>query len=457
MKRREEKSRAEKPADKASVKAAAKAKKEYERRIASQRREEAKKARLVREREHARLAAARRERRRKVYTVVRKKLSNSPSGFCYRNYGFFPRVKLICRGDGTSAMYKLSSVGIKVSDFSREGGFFSFKIRKKDMRKAVAILDEMCYNYQIGESYGFGRTLAFCAARAGLFVGGALAVLVANILYGYVWRVEISGNSLVSRAAIESALESGGFAAGMRKRDCNASAVAAAVNSLDGVADAASEIVGTTLYVYVLEAKEHESHGAFAGFVSEYDAVVTRVVLRSGTALVSRGDVVKRGDMLASGEVYSSTGELLFVSDCDAEIYGKVSLSFGADVGTTAIEYRRTGKSERRTVFDFFGFSLGKSASSFASYEYVSHRSAYDTLLPLYVTSYEYFETEPYEVERDIEGSVREFAEAKAEELRISGDFSFEHTVKPLGAGLYRINVFLTGEALISRGIDGSA
>ncbi len=415
-----------------------------------------KKARDELLRERARLAEIRRAKRRAFYAVVISKLRNRSSGFGYRNYGILPRVELIVGGDCTSVMTRLSASGINAADVVRVDGKTAFKIRKKDLRKAVAILDEMCYNYRIGESYGAVKALAFCAARAGLFAGAAIAVCLTNIAYGYVWRVEISGNVKLSDAAIESVLKGAGVSAGRKKSALDAATVSAAVGTMDGVVDAAAEIVGTTLYVYVLEAEDYTVHGTYGAYDSAYDATVTRIVLRSGSATVARGDVVKRGDRLASGEVYSTTGELLYVTECDAEIYGNVSLTFSADVGTAAIEYERTGREKTTTVVELFGIKLGKSVSPFDEYECESVTTAYDTLLPLYVTTTVYRETAAVEVERDVNAVAEAYAAEKIDELRFVGDFNSDYTVKPLGAGLYRVNVFLSGEALISRGVEKS-
>lgn len=404
-------------------------------------------------RERMRLAEIRRAKRRAVYTAILSKLRNRPSGFGYRNHGILPRVELSVDGDCTSLVTKLAAAGVCAADITRTGGKTAFKIRKKDLRKAVAILDEMCYNYRIGDSYGAGKTLAFCAARAGLFVGAALAVCLMHIAYGYVWRVDISGNDKLSDAAIESVLKGAGISSGLKKSKLDASAISAAVGTMDGIVDVASEIVGTTLHVYVLEAEDYTVHGKYGAYSSAYDATVTRIVLRSGTAAVARGDIVKCGDTLASGEVYSTAGELLYVADCDAEIYGNVALTFAADVGTSAVRYERTGNEKKSTVVELFGIKLGKSVSPFDEYECETTVSSYDLLLPLYVTTTVYREIKAVEVERDIDEAAKAFAAEKIDELRFTGDFSYDYTVKPLAAGLYRVNVFLSGETLISRGV----
>lgn len=412
---------------------------------------EAERAKLKKAREE--LAAARLKKRKAVYAVIKSKLKNLPDGFNYRNYGILPRTELAVSGDKTSVAARLSAAGITVSDLRAVGGKTRFKIRKKDMPKAIAILDEMCYNYDAGEKYGMGRRMAFWLSRAGLLLGAVASVAGLYISYGYVWRIEIDGNEKLSAAAIESALNSVGVRVGRKKSDI-APIAPSALDGLEGVADASCEISGTTLYVRVLEAKDYVAHGRNGAYVSDYDATVTRIIMRSGTATVARGDIVKRGDMLANGDVYSTSGELLYTADCDAEIYGKVSVTFSADVSRAAVEYRRTGKSSKKTVFGLFGHSIGKVKSPYASYETVAHTANYDVLIPLYVTTYTFYETAPVEVERDIDEVACDYAAAKIEEMNFVGDFEYSYNVTQSVAGLYSVHVFLSGEALISRGVE---
>lgn len=437
--------------------AQAKAQRELERQrhknaVAAMKKErEAERAKLKKAREE--LAAARLKKRKAVYAVIKSKLKNLPDGFNYRNYGILPRTELTVGGDKTSVASRLSAAGITVSDLRADGGKTRFKIRKKDMPKAIAILDEMCYNYDAGEKYGMGRRVAFWLSRAGLLLGAVASVAGLYISYGYVWRIEIDGNEKLSAAAIESALNSVGVRVGRRKSDI-APIAPSALDGLEGVADASCEISGTTLYVRVLEAKDYIAHGKNGAYVSDYDATVTRIIMRSGTATVARGDIVKRGDMLANGDVFSTSGELLYTADCDAEIYGKVSVTFSADVSRAAVEYRRTGKSSKKTVFGLFGHSIGKVKSPYASYETVAHTANYDVLIPLYVTTYTFYETAPVEAERDIDEVARDYATAKIEEMNFAGDFEYSYNVTQSVAGLYSVHVFLSGEALISRGVE---
>ncbi len=392
--------------------------------------------------------------RQKVYRKIKSRLKNKASGFDYENYGVLPRKELIVRGDAASVCAKFSSVGIDVRDMKRDGAFLRFKIRRKDLPKAIAILNEMCYTFKIGGTYGVRRLCSFWAVRFGIALGAVAASVAMNISYSYIWRIRITGTDALPKAAVESALYDAGFRTGRKKSAFNASDVAAAVNAVDGVSDCGVEISGTTLYVYVLESKDFTVRGSYAAYEAAYDATVTRIVVRSGTARVERGDIVKRGDMLADGDVYSSTGELLYTADCDADIYGEVSLVFTAEIGRYGVEYRRTGRMTQKTVFTLFGHKISKARSPYKSYESVATTANYDVLIPLYATTYRFYETAPVEVERDIDAAVSEYAREKARELEFTGKFDSSYTLKELGDDRFRVNLFLSGEAIISRGTD---
>ena len=392
--------------------------------------------------------------RRKVYAKIRKALGNRSSGFDYVNYGFMPRVELSVIGDGASVASKFCAAGIDVREAVRKDGITTLKIRKKDLRKAIAILNDLCYNFSVGKSFGVGRTAAFVLARAGLAVGTGLAVLFLTLSYGYVWRVNISGNERLTTAAISSALTASGIKSGLRKSELDCERVSAIVNGIDGVSDASCEIVGTTLCVYVLESKEFVEHISYGAYYSEYDATVTRIVARSGSPTVKRGDVVKAGDLLVDGQLLSTTGEPLMVVDCDADVYGEIAVTFNAEFGGTAIEYRRTGNSAQKTGMRLFGHELFEISAPFESYESESYTANYDVLIPLYVTHHRFYETVPVEVAVDPDEAAQEFAAQKIEEIGFIGQFESSFTVSRSVSGLYSVHLFLSGEALISRGGD---
>ncbi len=406
--------------------------------------------------EKAKITAERQKKRAAMYAKIRVKLKNNKAGFEYKSFGLIPRVELAVKGDKTSVVTRLAAADVKVADIRFSDGETLFKIRKKDLRKAVAILSEMCYTHRINATYGIAQRLAFTLARIGLIAGAVLSVIGMNISYGYIWRVQITGNGKLSAAAIESKLRRDGITIGCKKTDNLAENAAAVLGGMDGISDASCEIIGTTLHVHVLESTESTALMRYGEYASEYDATVTRIVMRSGTAKVKRGDAVKRGDVLANGEVYSTTGELMYTGDCDCDIYGKVAITVTAQIPVTAVEYRHTGRTAVKTVYTLFGKKIGGNKPPYKSYELSSHTSRYDVLIPLYVTTYTYCETAATEYECDIEQAAEDFAKAKIESMRFEGEFDYSYNIEQTVSGLYSVHLFITGETVISRGRQAS-
>ncbi|MDE6293180.1 MAG: sporulation protein YqfD, partial [Clostridiales bacterium] len=228
--------------------------------------------------------------------------------------------------------------------------------------------------------------------------------------------------------------------------------VAAELGGMAGISDASCEIIGTTLHVHVLETTDSTAITRYREYVSDYDATVTRIVMKSGTATVKRGDAVGRGDVLANGEVYSTAGELLYTGDCEGEIYGNVAITVTAQIPITAVEYKRTGKTAVKTVYTLFGKRLGSVKAPYKSYELSTHTSHYDVLVPLYATTYTYAETAATEYERDVNEAAEAFAKAKIEDIRFGGEFDYTYNVEQTLPGLYTVHLFITGETVISRG-----
>ena len=422
-----------------------------EQKAAADRQKATRRAKIDAERE--RRAEQRRQSRLKVYGKIRHALKNNRNGFGYRNSGFLPRVELTVEGGGSEIASKFGREGIDVTDMEKNGKTVRFKIRKKDMAKAIAILEQMCYNFKVGDTYGLTRLLAFIPARIGLTVGALCAAFAVNISYSYIWRVEIDGNDRISDAAIASVLESAGIKSGVKKSVVDGKSIAAVVNTLDGVADSSAEVIGTTLKIRVLESDDYTVHETSTTYVAKYDAIVTRIVMRHGTAAVKRGDIVKAGDILADGSVYSTAGELLYVDELDGDIYGDVSIVYTARIASTAVEYRRTGNFVKKTSVGIFGFTMFEPHSPYSSYETVASTANYDVLIPLYITSYRYYETSPVEVERDVDAVAKDFAASKARESEMTdGMFDATYTVNESVGGMYEIHVFLSGEARISIG-----
>lgn len=393
-------------------------------------------------------------KRNAIYRKIRNCLRNDNVGFSYTNYGVLPRVSLEVVGDCVGIIDMLERGGICVCDFCKNVGFCSFKILKKDLHKAIAILSKTCYNYSVREAYGVGRIVRFWRCRIGILLGAVCSIILLSFAYSRIWRISVIGNERVPTSQILSVLLDNGVTCGLSKKQVKLTDVAFIVSKLDGISDASVELNGTSLCVRVLEANGVEKKSTYGGYKSTYDATVTRVVVKSGRATVNVGQIVKCGDVLVDGNVYSTNGEFLYSEPCDAEIYGNVSLTTSCTISDTIVEYRQTGAERVCTSISLFDKELFKPTPPYENYQVTATVTQFDLLLPIATTRYVYKQTELVETTVDIKTAVEAFAVSEIERLKFIGDFDYSYTLKSGVAGLTVVHVFISGEALISQGVE---
>ena len=168
-----------------------------------------------------------------------------------------------------------------------------------------------------------------------LFVVGI--VVFAGLVYwlsGFVWKIEVNGNSYLSENTILDFLQEQNCTFGCRKSHINCEALEAELRSqYEDVIWASVQIYGTKMTVSIQEnllPKEsyEEDETEVRDIVATKDGLITSMVTRTGTPLVSPGVEVAKGDVLVSGriELFQDDGSLLDYeySAADADIYADV-------------------------------------------------------------------------------------------------------------------------------------
>ncbi|MDE6399002.1 MAG: sporulation protein YqfD, partial [Clostridiales bacterium] len=325
---------------------------------------------------------------------------------------------------------------------------------KKDLHKTFAILQDMCYTYKVAGVSRVRSALAKLLARMG-FVAGILvfSVLVA-LARGYVWRVEITGNEAVPTKVIENVLAEHNIAVGKKLSAFDAGELSAAVRAIEGVTLASVRRVGTSVQVEVFESDPAAPPLAYSetDIVSRYDATVTRVIAREGTALVRPGDnVFASTPLIGAYRKSAEEGGEPLPSRAAGIVYGRVTFTYGTTVATERYEYVPES-TKRRTRLQLFGISIGRKPKGGEGIEIVESRSKFNAFLPVTVIT-----SRVQKMRRQkITATVDELAEqVEADALsrfihsEVSSGFASHRTVRDLGGGLYRVNVFIEAEMII--------
>lgn len=338
----------------------------------------------------------------------------------------------------------LAGGGVTVRRVS-SGEKLVFSVRKKDLSKAVAILDAMCYNYEVKSV--FSEKLRFLLLRLPLAVAAAVMAVVVFASNFFVWRVEVEGVDGTLRLDVLAAVRECGVAPFTPRGAVDERTLASAVRECAGVTDASVTLDGSVLKVYVLTADEPEDpDGGGEALVSAFDGVITRMVVESGTPLVAPGDVVRRGDTLVSGDILSvSDGSVIGKTEVRARVYAQVTFGYSYPfASSSSLTY--TGNEYVSTVLSLFGLTIGGGECPFGIYD-AETESATLFPLPVTVTRTVYRELALAETETE---AIEDFMLGKREELSalLGSEFSERRDIVSQN-GVAVLKAYFTAEICI--------
>lgn len=322
-----------------------------------------------------------------------------------------------------------------------------FFVKRKDLNKAVAILETMCYNYSvIGVADGENRQKIL------LRIPIAVACLVLTVLVFlsnfFIWRIEIDGADGAVLAKARQAIAACGVREFSPKNAVDLSGIATALRHTEGIASASVAVQGNVLRVSVLTNEQSERPPIAEGdLVSEYDGVVTRVIAESGTPLVFPGDLVKRGDPLLTGELYAtSDGSVIGRTEAKGRVYATVTFAYSMPVVSDE-ELVPTGNIATVTTVGLFGLTIGEKEAPFPLFEKSVTREKLDPL-PIEVTRIEYREL----VATDASGETAKFMEEKGNELAVIYGTEFEaRSDVVMQNGIAVLKAYFTAEICIGK------
>lgn len=170
--------------------------------------------------------------------------------------------------------------------------------------------------------------------RKYFYIGAVSACLIVYGLSRFIWDIDISGNSFYADETIIGYLKEINAGPGSLKKKITPSEVEEDLRlQYPRISWVSAQIIGTKLKLVLeegtpdTEVKKEEKRVISA----DYDGTVMSVMLRSGTALVHKGDEVKKGDVLVEGknEIYNDDGTVskTIEVNADADVVVRTKLS----------------------------------------------------------------------------------------------------------------------------------
>ena len=353
----------------------------------------------------------------------------------------------------------LTDESVQIHDFQKISAHeMCFSVQKKHSGKTFAILEKMCYNYKVEARSDLPALGLKALARVGLIVGTVVFSVVLTLLFSLIWNVEIVGNEKVDDLTIERTLASCGVARYSKRKNLELDKLRNVLNSIDGVLESSVELSGGTVRVEIVEDTQYvpQTSPQFSDICAEYDATVSRIITKAGTAQVQIGSRVQKGETLIGAYRTDAEGNRES-QEAKGEVYGKVAFTRTETFSVLEQVAVRTGRTYKSSCYKLFGLNMaGKEKHGFDSFETETETVDVfsDLFIPLKLVRTVFYETVLQEQRYDPTERAEYFLSLTINEIAIKAggsDIDATYTIKQISENDYRVTVYLQAEILIGK------
>lgn len=281
-------------------------------------------------------------------------------------YGF---VQITVIGNELPRFLRLcSNKNLFVWDISfLEWNHVRLKMRASDLFLARDAFRKTNSRFQIEKKQGLPFVI-WRFRKKSIFVFCTVGMLFAlYFLSGFVWRIDIVGNSYLSEERIQHYLEEKNYGIGASIRRINPEEMERMMlKDFPEIIWNSVSIHGTTMHISIKEQIPNDvtdtKESSCEDLIAPIDGVVERFYIRNGTAAVHLGDEVKKGDVLVYGWIpimnqdnTVMTGVKEGIADADVMVKGVYPIQ--CDVANTYKRHVFTGVQRK---YWLIGFTQGQ-------------------------------------------------------------------------------------------------
>lgn len=220
--------------------------------------------------------------------------------------------------------------GIRMWDVEKKESEVKLKISYEDYKKYKHIIEKT--KMETVNKKGLAFKLRTLKVRKG-FVAGLLILLACLYIFSsLVWRVEVIGTDGVTAGNIVKALEQNNITMPAAHSSIRPEKIETILyNSFDEFKFVEVYIEGSNLIIFIKEKKPEKAEiksNEPSSIVSAKNAIVNKIIAKSGQPVVKEGDVVYEGQTLIMGMVKNKNSEEFMMVPSEGIIYGKTYYNF---------------------------------------------------------------------------------------------------------------------------------
>ena len=206
---------------------------------------------------------------------------------------------------------------IPLKDIERDGCRYHATLPAKDYFRLRPVIKKTGICPKITKRAGLPFFLKKNRKRKVLILCALLFVGMVYYLSGFLWRIEFDGCHYHTKEQLREFLREIGIAEGVRKDAADCTAIEESIRSrFTDIGWVSAELTGTVMKIHIQETRmpSLEAERVVDGLgnawgeetghiVAARDGIVAELTVKSGTAMVRPGDVVKKGDILIGGVI----------------------------------------------------------------------------------------------------------------------------------------------------------
>lgn len=319
-----------------------------------------------------------------------------------------------------------------------------FQTDYKNVGNIFAFIDKTCYTISIVRSFGLQPFLASLHKRVGLYIGAACFIAMITAFSLFLWDVDVTADSDYNTTKVVRDLRGAGLLQPFKAANDEKAIEKYIYLNYADVSYVSCKTSGGRMSIRLVPSLTYEVEAVRESICADVSGMVTKMIVRSGTALVKKGDTVEVGDVLIIGEI---AGEKV---PAIGTVYVEKMLSASHEVPSVKVRYSRTGNYVEDKILDCLLFKTAvKSANcTYGNYEKV--QSFYypfkDNLLPIKMYVTRYYELTAEYIPTDVEAEKQYITEkvvCDALGVYREEDVSGSETEIAFSDGVYQINVIL--------------
>lgn len=320
------------------------------------------------------------------------------------------KIKIVAAGSNrTRFINKLKDENIAVYDLESEDKSV-FWIKHNDFKVVEKFAEVYSIQLEIKDNNGLLKILHNTYKHLPYMIAVTICLIFLFASTAFVYNIQVDAQNDIYANKVHTFLKENNFGGIVAKNKIDLKAIENLIlTNVEEVSFATCYIEGFSLMVKIVASEPPKLTENKKDLISDYDGVVTRVIVRSGTSEVKVGERVKAGDILIGGyHIADNTpsdgeenGDRIEVA-ADGEVYGKVYTHKRFLVPKQNYTFIKTGKSVVKRCLGFNTLDILKAGKP--PYEFYDLRTTEIKLfgvLPIRVVTYEYFEMQRVEIEQN--------------------------------------------------------